>query len=343
MDRINVGINGMGRIGKNLTRVIAQKYADQLQIVAVNDLYSARHIVEGLKRDSVYGSFPGQLALTSDQSFSVDGREIQVFAEKSAQNIPWSKLGVELVFECSGFYLTEEKASGHLEAGAAKVVISAPPKDDTPIFVIGVNDNELEASHNIVSNASCTTNCYAPIIKALDSEFGVVSGLMSTTHAATNGQHVVDAIGNERARSVFGNIIPTGTGAAQAVGKVLKHLDGKLNGTSLRVPVPSGSVVEAMTVIRGNHSAEEVLAALGRQAKEMNARSPLGTVLTVGDDYQVSADALASSWSSMVLARNAMALPCGKDTMVKLTAFYDNEIGYSHRLAELGIALVQGN
>ena len=337
MKRIKAGINGMGRIGRNLTRVITEKFGERIQIVAVNDLFPAKDIVRALRRDSVYGAFPATLELRGSDRFAIDGHEVQVCAEKSAQNIPWGTWGVDLVFECSGFYLTREKAEAHLQAGAKKVVMSAPPKDDTPIFVIGVNDEQLEPEEHIISNASCTTNCYAPIIKALDDEFGVVSGLMATTHAATNGQHAVDAVGNERARSVFGNIIPTGTGAAKAVGKVLKHLEGHLNGTSLRVPVQSGSVVEAVTVIRGTHGVAEVLDGLRKRAVDMNARSLLGTVLYVGEDYQVSADALGSPWSSMVITRNAMAVPNGNDTLLKLTSFYDNEMGYSHRLAELGI------
>ena len=337
MGTIAVGINGMGRIGRNLARVITERFSDRITIVAVNDLYPAADIVRSLKRDSVYGVFPADVEPRGSDRFAIDGREVRVFAETSAEHIPWGASGVDLVFECSGFYLTRDTAEGHRIAGAQKVVMSAPPKDATPIFVIGVNDEQLGPEDHIVSNASCTTNCYAPIIKALDDEFGVVSGLMATTHAATNGQHVVDAIGSERARSAFGNIIPTGTGAATAVGKVLKHLDGVLNGTSLRVPVPSGSVVESVTLIRGTHGTDDVLDALRRRAVSMNARSALGTVLYVGDDYEVSADALGSTWSSMVTTRNAMVVPAGDDTLVKLTSFYDNEMGYSYRLAEMGI------
>lgn len=338
MNKVKVGINGMGRIGRNLCRVIVSEYAEHLEIAAVNDLVPTEEIVTSLRRDTVYGAFPSPVVSESPDELLIGSTRVRVFNKKDATEIPWKEHGVELVFDCSGFYLIRERAQAHLSAGATMVIMSAPPKDDTPIFVVGVNDDELTGEERIISNASCTTNCFTPIVKALDVEFGVVSALMSTTHAVTNGQHVVDNFGNERSRSALNNIIPTSTGAARATGKVLKHLDGKLNGTSLRVPVTVGSVVEAVLVVKGTHTTDEVIEALRTQAEHQNRRSVLGKVLYVGDDYQVSADAVGSAWSSMVLTRNAMAIPFDGNTLVKLTSFYDNELGYSHRLAELGIA-----
>lgn len=336
---IKAGINGMGRIGQNLLRAIEERYSDKIQIVAVNDLVSAKGLAVSLSRDSTYGRFPGLVSFTDENKLTVKGRDILVFNQRQAKDIPWRAVGVDIVFEATGLYLSSEKAAGHIAAGAKQVILSAPPKDETPIFVIGTNDSELTGKEQIISNASCTTNALAPITKALDDRFGIESGLMSTTHAVTNGQRVVDNFGNERSRSAFNNIIPTSTGAARAIGKVLKHLDGKLNGSSLRVPVSTGSVVEAVYMVNGVRSKEDVITALKESALEQNDRSPLGTVLYVGSDYQVSADSIGSTWSSMVLAENTMVVPSGKNTLVKVTSFYDNEMGYAHRLAEMGILL----
>jgi glyceraldehyde 3-phosphate dehydrogenase len=338
MKKIKVGINGMGRIGKNLCRVITQDLQDYFDIVAANDLVPTEMVVKSFRRDSTHGRFPVEVKLLADNEIQLGPNRVRMFAEKDAANIGWGDLDVELVFECTGFYLTREKAMAHIQAGAKKVIISAPPKDKTPIFVIGVNDEDLTANNDIISNASCTTNGLAPLVKALDDAFGVVSGLMSTTHAVTNGQRVVDAFGSERDRSALNNIIPTSTGAARAIGKVIPHLNGLLNGSSLRVPVDDGSVVEAVMVVKGQHTVDEVLAGVQAQAEKQNQRSVLNTVLYVGDDFQVSADAVGSSWSSMILSDNPMVVPFDGYTLVKLTAFYDNEIGYSYRLADLAIA-----
>jgi len=338
MKKIKVGINGMGRIGKNLCRVITQDLQDYFDIVAANDLVSAEMVVKSFRRDSTHGRFPVEVKLLADDEIQLGPNRVKLFAEKDAAKIGWGVLGVELVFECTGFYLTREKAMAHIQGGAKKVIISAPPKDKTPIFVVGVNDEQITADNDIISNASCTTNGLAPLVKALDDAFGVVSGLVSTTHAVTNGQRVVDTFGTERDRSALNNIIPTSTGAARAIGKVIPHLDGLLNGSSLRVPVDDGSVVEAVIVVKGQHTVDDILAGLQTQAEKQNQRSVLNMVLYVGDDFQVSADAVGSSWSSMVLSNNAMVIPFDGYTLVKLTSFYDNEIGYSYRLADLAIA-----
>ena len=338
MKKIKVGINGMGRIGKNLCRVITQDLQDYFDIVAANDLVPAEVVVKSFRRDSTHGRFPVEVKLLAGDEIQLGPNRVKMFAEKDAANIGWGALDVELVFECTGFYLTREKAMAHIQAGAKKVIISAPPKDKTPIFVVGVNDEKMTPELNIISNASCTTNGLAPLVKALDDAFGVASGLVSTTHAVTNGQRVVDAFGSERDRSALNNIIPTSTGAARAIGKVIPHLDGLLNGSSLRVPVDDGSVVEAVIVVKGQHTVDDILTGLQTQAEKQNRRSVLNTVLYVGDDFQVSADAVGSSWSSMVLSNNAMVIPFDGYTLVKLTSFYDNEIGYSYRLADLAIA-----
>jgi glyceraldehyde 3-phosphate dehydrogenase (phosphorylating) len=341
MKRVRVGINGMGRIGRMLTRLIVREYREHLELVAVNDVAPVDLMVPALKRDSTYGPFPVEVAAVSDDEIRLGNGRVHVSQNRDPAEIRWREAGADLVFECSGLFLTREAAGGHLAGGARKAVISAPPKDETPVFVIGVNDNELTGSEEIVSNASCTTNCLAPIVKAMDESFGVVSGVASTTHAVTSGQSVVDGFGSERARSALNNIIPTTTGAAKSVGRAIPHLVGKLNSSGLRVPVTTGSVVEAVLVVQGVHSPDEVVRALREQAEVQNRQSPMGTVLYVGDDYQVSADAVGSPWSSMVLANNLMTVPFEEMTLVKITSFYDNELGYAHRLAELGMAVMQ--
>lgn len=341
MKKIRVGINGMGRIGKNLCRVITQDLQEYFDIVAANDLVPAEAVVKSFRRDSTHGRFPVEVKLLADDQIQLGPNQVKMFAEKDAVKIAWGDLDVDLVFECTGFYLTREKAMAHIEGGAKKVIISAPPKDQTPVFVVGVNDDEIGPDIDIISNASCTTNCLAPLVKALDDAFGVVSGLISTTHAVTNGQRVVDAFGTERDRSALNNIIPTSTGAARVIGKVIPHLDGLLNGSSLRVPVDDGSVVEAVIVVKDQHAVDDILAGVQAQAEKQNQRSVLNTVLYVGDDFQVSADAVGSSWSSMILSDNAMVIPFSSYTLVKLTSFYDNEIGYSYRLADLAITFIR--
>ena len=239
--------------------------------------------------------------------------------------------------ECSRFYLSTAKAKAHLQAGAKQVILSAPPKDDTPIFVVGVNAAQVDPSLKIISNASCTTNCLAPLVKGLDAAFGLKGGLISTTHAVTATQRLVDAIGGPDDRSALNNIIPTSTGAARAIGKVLPHLDGRLNGSALRVPVNDGSVLEATFVIQGQPNSNDINTALQQDAERQNQMSALGTILYVGDDYEVSADVIGSSWSAVVLAKNTLVVPLGQDTLVKLTAFYDNEIGYAYRMLDLAL------
>ena len=343
MRKIRVGINGMGRIGKNLCRVIVKDFQEYFEIVGANDVVPAQEIAESLRRDSVHGGFPAAVNLVDEQTIQLGPHRLNISTEQDAANIPWGPWDVDTVFECSRFYLTTDKASAHLQAGAKQVIMSAPPKDDTPMMVVGVNADQPGADVRIISNASCTTNCLAPIVKGLDDEFGVISGLISTTHAATSDQQLVDVIGRAKDRAALNNIIPTSTGAARAIGKVLPHLEGRLNGTALRVPVDDGSVLEAVLVVQGTHTADAVNAALKRQAEVQNRMSAVSSVLYVGADYEVSADCIGAPWSSMVLAENTLTVPTGENTLVKLTAFYDNEIGYAYRMADLAILLASAS
>ena len=243
-----------------------------------------------------------------------------------------------MVFECTGFYLNQERSADHLRAGARRVIISAPCDDDTPTVVVGVNHESLTGEEIIVSNASCTTNCLAPLAAAIDRSFPIISGLMSTTHAATSTQKVVDAFGGSKNRATMNNIIPATTGAAKAVGKVLPHLEGKLNGTALRVPTDTGSVVEAVFLIEGHHDEATVMAAMRSNIDAMNKSTILGQVAYLGDYYECSRDCVGEPYSSMI-REDLLAIPVGDSTLLKATSFYDNEAGFSHRMAELSLII----
>jgi len=335
MAKIRVGFNGMGRIGKNVMRVITSQFNDQIEIVAGNDLVSAKEIAAGLPKDSIHGKFPVDVKLVSDNVIQIGDHTVTVYAEKDANNIPWGKHNVDVVLECTGFYLSTEKAQAHINAGAKKVIVSAPCNDNTKTVVIGVNNDTLTADDKIVSNASCTTNCLAPLTKAVDMSFKVISGLMCTTHAATATQRVQDFFGGGKNRATGNNIIPASTGAAKAVGKVLPHLNGKLNGTALRVPTDTGSVVEVVYLIEGKHTVEEINAKVAENAVKINASSLIGKVLDVSDYYECSRDCVGEGWSSMYIPGNTQVTEAGDNTLVKMTSFYDNEMGYSTRMAEL--------
>ncbi len=338
MSKVRVAFNGMGRIGKNVMRVIVEKFNDEIEIVAGNDLVSPAIIAQGLPKDSIFGRFPAEVSLKGDDVIQVGDHSITVYAERDAKNIPWGKHNVDIVFECTGFYLSTEKAQAHIDAGAKKVIVSAPCGDATSTFVVGVNHQDVKADDLIVSNASCTTNCLAPMTKAIDDTFKVISGLMSTTHAATATQNVADAFGGGKNRATLNNIIPASTGAAKAVGKVLPHLNGKLNGTALRVPTDTGSVVECVYLIEGEHTAEEVKAAMHANIEKMNASTVLKQVVYLGDFYECSRDCVGEPYSSMI-SDNILCVPSDGNTLVKATSFYDNEMGFSHRMAEFALLL----
>jgi len=327
----------MGRIGKNVMRVITSTLDDKFDIVAGNDLVSAEEIAKSLPKDSIYGRFPVDVKLVSDNVIKVGRHEITVYGEKDAANIPWGKHNVDIVFECTGFYLTTEKASAHLKGGAKKVIISAPAKDkETRTVVVGVNHETIEAGDTILSNASCTTNCLAPLTKAVDMSHKILGGLMSTTHAATSTQRVVDFFGGGKNRATLNNVIPASTGAAIAVGKVLPHLNGKLNGTSLRVPTDTGSVVEAVYLVEGDVTKEQVAASIEANVKKINDSSLMKQVAYFGDYYECSQDCVGEPFSSMI-TDNLLVVPLGGQTLVKATSFYDNEMGFSYRMAELAM------
>jgi len=336
MAKVRVAFNGMGRIGKNVMRVITTQYNDKIEIVAGNDLVSAAEIAASLPKDSIHGKFPVDVKLIDDKTIQIGDHKVTVYAEKDAANIPWGKHNVDVVLECTGFYLSTEKAQAHINAGAKKVIISAPCKDDTKTVVMGVNDDTL-SDEKIISNASCTTNCLAPLTKAVDDAFKVISGLMVTTHAATSTQRVQDFFGGGKNRATLNNIIPASTGAAIAVGKVLPHLNGKLNGTALRVPTDTGSAVEVVYLLEGKHSKDEINAKVAENAKSINSASPSGKILDVSDYYECSRDCVGESWSSMYIPGNTQVAEAGENTQVKMTSFYDNEMGYSTRMAEMAM------
>jgi glyceraldehyde 3-phosphate dehydrogenase len=319
-------------------RVIVEKFNDQIEIVAGNDLVSAKEIANGLPKDSIFGRFPVPVSLKGENVIQVGSHEITVYAEKDANNIPWAKHNVDIVFECTGFYLTTEKAQAHINAGAKKVIVSAPCNDTTTTVVVGVNHHIIKSDDKIVSNASCTTNCLAPMTKALDDSFKVISGLMSTTHAATATQKVADAFGGGKNRATLNNIIPASTGAAKAVGKVLPHLNGKLNGTALRVPTDTGSVVECVYLIEGEHTSEAIVSAMKANIDKMNATTVLKQMAYIGDFYECSRDCVGEPYSSMI-SDEVLVIPQNGTTLVKMTSFYDNEMGFSHRMAELALII----
>ena len=331
---IRIGINGFGRIGRLFFRA-AQGAAD-IDVVAINDLADAETLAMLLKYDSVHGRFPGEVSAIAKKSgddkefIVVNGKQIEVLGEKVPANLPWKAMGVEIVVESTGVFRTREGMQGHIDAGAKKVLLSAPPKGEIDaIIVFGVNDDTLKPTDVFVSNASCTTNCLAPVVKVLNDAFGVESGLMTTCHAYTNDQRIADMIHSDlrRARAGAINIIPTTTGAAKAVGKVIPELDGKLNGISLRVPVADGSVVDLTANVQKDVTVEEVNAAI-----KAAAEGPMKGILEYTEDPIVSSDIIGNIASSVFDAQMTMVM--NKRT-VKVIAWYDNEMGYSARCVEL--------
>jgi glyceraldehyde 3-phosphate dehydrogenase len=324
---VKVAINGFGRIGRLFFR--AAHGADGVEIVAINDLADAETLAMLLKYDSVHGRFKGKV--TADgEALVVDGTTIPVLGEKVPANLPWGEMGVEIVVESTGVFRTKEGMQGHIDAGAKKVLLSAPPKGDIDATIVfGVNDDTLKPTDVFVSNASCTTNCLAPVVKVLHDSFGVEYGLMTTCHAYTNDQRPADMIHKDlrRARACAVNIIPTTTGAAAAVGKVIPELNGKLNGFALRVPVVDGSVVDLTAVVGRDVTAEEVNAAM-----KAAADGPMKGILEYSEDPIVSSDIIGNPASSVFDAPMTMVM---EGRMVKVVSWYDNEWGYSTRCVEL--------
>ena len=329
MAKIRVAFNGMGRIGKNVMRVIVEKFNDKIEIVAGNDLVPAKEIAQGLPKDSIFGRFPVEVSLVSDNVIKVGDHTITVYAEKDANNIKWAAHNVDVVFECTGFYLTTEKAQAHINAGAKRVIVSAPCNDATKTVVLGVNHTDINADDRIISNASCTTNCLAPMTKALDDTYKVISGLISTTHAATATQKVADAFGGGKNRATLNNIIPASTGAAKAVTKVIPSLLGKLTGMAFRVPTADVSVVDLTVKLSKETSYDQVKAAF-KSASEGSLKGVLGYT----EDLVVSQDFIGDPRTSIVDAHAGIQL---NSTFFKVISWYDNEAGYSNKLIDLSL------
>ena len=326
MSKIKVGINGFGRIGRLVFRAAMTR--DDIEIVGINDLIDVDYMVYMLKYDTMHGRFNGT-AEAKDGKLIVNGQAIRVTAEKDPANLKWNEVGAEYVVESTGLFLTKEKAEAHLKAGAKRVVMSAPSKDDTPMFVMGVN-HKTYAGQTIVSNASCTTNCLAPLAKVMHDKFGIVEGLMTTVHATTATQKTVDGPSMKDwrgGRAAAGNIIPSSTGAAKAVGKVIPELNGKLTGMSFRVPTLDVSVVDLTCRLEKAATYEEIKAAM-REASENELKGILGYT----EEEVVSSDFLGDARTSIFDAKAGIAL---NSNFVKLVSWYDNEWGYSNKVLEL--------
>jgi glyceraldehyde 3-phosphate dehydrogenase len=331
---VKVGINGFGRIGRNLFRA-AHEAGSDLEFVAVNDLIDAEMIAHLLKYDSVLGRFPGEVE-ASGGGIRVDGKELKVLNEKDPAALPWGDLGVEVVIESTGLFTDREGASKHLEAGAKKVIISAPAKEPDITVALGVNfDSYDPEKHNIISNASCTTNCLAPVAKVLNDTVGIERGLMTTIHAYTADQRLQDMPHKDfrRARAAAVNLIPTSTGAAKAIGLVLPDLQGKLNGVSVRAPVITGSLVDLVCDVSRETSAEEINAAMKEAAE-----GPLSGILEYTEDPIVSTDIVTDPHSSVFDAEQTTVVD---GRFVKVFSWYDNEWGYSNRCVELAEKVLQ--
>ncbi|MGH9158133.1 MAG: type I glyceraldehyde-3-phosphate dehydrogenase [Acidimicrobiales bacterium] len=325
---VRVGINGFGRIGRNFFRAVRKRGAD-VEIIAVNDLTSPATLAHLMKYDSVLGRLGADVAVTAD-GISVDGKEFKVVAERDPKALPWGDLGVDVVIESTGFFTDRDKAAAHLDAGAKRVVISAPGNGVDATFVVGVNDDTYDpANHTIVSNASCTTNCFVPMVKVLDDAFGVQKGLMTTVHAMTNDQNLLDLQHKDlrRGRSAAINIVPSSTGAARATGLVLQSMKGRLDGTALRVPVADGSITDFTAILDREVSVDEVNEAYREAAKS----GPLSKVLVYTDEPIVSTDIVGSPASCTFDSDLTMAM----GSLVKVCGWYDNEWGYSNRLVDL--------
>ena len=332
---IKIGINGYGRIGRNIVRAIHESgRADEFDVVAINDLGDARTNAHLTRRDTAHGNFPGTVEVDGDDIL-VNGDRIKVFAERDPAKLPWGELGVEVVFECTGLFRTRETAGKHIEAGAKKVILSAPGGADIDgTFVYGVNHEDLTADHVIISNASCTTNCLAPLVKPLHEAIGVVHGIMTTIHAYTNDQVLTDVYHSDlrRARSATMSQIPTSTGAAAAVGLVLPELNGKLDGFSMRVPTINVSAVDLTFVAKRETTVDEINAILKEAAE-----GPLKGVLAYNDEPLVSIDFNHDPASSTYDSTLTKVMG---GTLVKVCSWYDNEWGFSNRMLDTTVALV---
>ncbi len=332
---VKVAINGFGRIGRNVLRAILESKRTDIEVVSINDLGDAKMNAMLLKRDSVHGPFPGSVAADGDY-LVVDGKRIRVTAERDPAKLPHKELGVEIALECTGFFTAADKARAHIGAGATKVLISAPGKGVDLTVVYGVNDDKLTAEHKIVSNASCTTNCLAPLAMVLDEQFGIESGLMTTIHSYTNDQRILDQIHEDprRARAAAMSMIPTTTGAARAVGEVLPQLKGKLDGSAVRVPTPNVSLIDLTFVPKREVTRDEVNAVLKKAADS----GRLAGVLDYSEEPLVSID-LNHNPASSTIDSLETAVIGGK--LVRVVSWYDNEWGFSNRMADTAVAMAK--
>ena len=325
---VKIAINGFGRIGRPAFRRIIEKYP-KLKVVAINDLTDNKTLAHLLKHDSIYGKYNKKIGF-SDKGISVNGKEFPIFEERDPENLPWKKMGVDIVLECTGHFRDLEGASKHIKAGAKEVIISAPAKGEgVPSFVLGVNEEKFDPKENkVVDMGSCTTNCLAPITKVLNDNFKIVKGFMTTIHSYTNDQRLLDLPHSDlrRARAAALNIIPTTTGAAIAIGKVIPEVNGKLNGISIRVPTPTVSIVDLVVETEKSTSVEDVNNAFKKAAKEKRFRG----ILRVEEEELVSTDFRGDSYSSIVDLSQTMV----KGNLIKVLSWYDNEHGYSSRLAD---------
>jgi glyceraldehyde 3-phosphate dehydrogenase len=324
---IRVGINGFGRIGRSVFRILADR--DDIEVVAINDLFENDQLVYLLKYDTVMGVFEKDVSADDDFMY-VDGKKIAMTAERDPAQIPWGTLGVDVVVESTGVFTKREALAKHLAGGAKKVILTVPPKEEIDaMIVMGVNDDKLLPEHKLVSNASCTTNCLAPIAKILDERFGLEEGFVTTVHAYTNDQRLADVPHKDlrRSRAAAENIIPTTTGAARAVGKVLPQLQGKLDGMAMRVPVPDGSIIDLVCKLRKNATAKEINDAV-REAAE----GPLKAIVEYSEVPLVSTDIIGNPHSSIF---DALSTHAEGDGYAKVVAWYDNEWGYSNRVVDL--------
>ena len=326
---IKLGINGFGRIGRMVFRAAVANFGNDIQVVGINDLLDADYLAYMLKYDSVHGRFDGEVAV-EDGALVVNGNKIRLTAEMDPANLKWNEVDADVVVESTGFFLTDETARKHIQAGAKKVIMSAPSKDDTPMFVCGVNEKTYVKGTQFVSNASCTTNCLAPIAKVLNDKWGITDGLMTTVHSTTATQKTVDGPSMKDwrgGRAASGNIIPSSTGAAKAVGKVIPALNGKLTGMSMRVPTLDVSVVDLTVNLAKPATYAEICAAM-KEASEGELKGILGYT----EDAVVSSDFLGDARTSIFDAKAGIALT---DTFVKVVSWYDNEIGYSNKVLDL--------
>ncbi len=327
MSKIKVGINGFGRIGRLVFRAMTER--NNIEVVGINDLINAEYMAYMLKYDSVHGEFKGEISVEGND-LVVNGNRIRITAERDPNNLKWNEVGAEYIVESTGLFLSKETAQAHINAGAKKVILSAPPKDDTPMFVMGVNHNELTDDIKILSNASCTTNCLAPLAKVIHDNFGIVEGLMTTVHAATATQKTVDGPSMKDwrgGRSALNNIIPSSTGAAKAVGKVIPSLNGKLTGMSFRVPTADVSVVDLTVRLEKATSYDEICATI-KTASE----GPLKGILGYTEDAVVSQDFVGEKKTSVFDKDAGIML---SPNFVKLVSWYDNETGYSNKLVDM--------